>query len=159
MRTNLLSDYILEKTDTEQFLSSHRHGNSLLTEESNSMTPEKNSQLPSITKNQHYIQNVGILHIEQYHESHVQAHTGTLTYMGAFSLHLCQCPAVMVSDPQESHSHSATELLANVPGDSFRAVPLPPTGDQVGFVSRSGISTRTANESLGLRAESGFPDS
>ena len=43
MQTNLLSDYLLEKSDTEQFSSSHRYGGSLFTEGSNSVIPEKNS--------------------------------------------------------------------------------------------------------------------
>ena len=43
METNLLSDYVLEKSYMEEFSSSHRHGGFLFTEESNSVMPEKNS--------------------------------------------------------------------------------------------------------------------
>lgn len=62
--------------------------------------------------------------------SHMCAHTGTLTYVGGFSLHLCQYPVVMITERYVSHSHVgwqhiyATELPVDVPGNSLRAVPL-----------------------------------
>lgn len=152
METNPLSDYILEKSNTEKFSYSQSLGMEISYSLKKQQCDTWEFTVTTHRGNQHCIQKVSILHIEQSHEPHVCTQTGLLTHVVVSPLHLCQGPVMTVTDPSGAWQHPhPTWPPADIPGNGLGATPLPLEARWIscrGLVPLPGRQTRAWDSGL-----------